>query len=99
GKDKDFNENVSFPLKGTPGENVIGGEVCSYPERVQTLFPEDRDLVTLAAEGYVGVPLRDATGNILGHLAVMDDKPLHPQPHQIPLLKISAPPPAPATDP
>ena len=89
-KDKAFTENVTFPLKGTPCENVIAGEVCSYPERVQKLFPEDRDLVTIGAEGYVGVPLRDATGNILGHLAVIDDKPLHPQPHQIALLKILA---------
>lgn len=89
-KDKDFAENVAFPLKGTPCERVISGEVCCYPERIQKLFPDDRDLVTLAAEGYVGVPLRDSAGHILGHVAVIDDKPLHLQPHQMAVLKILA---------
>jgi PAS domain S-box-containing protein len=83
-----FGENVDFPLRGTPCENVIAGEVCSYPERVQSLFPQDRDLVTLAAEGYLGAPLHDSKGNILGHVAVIDDKALHPQPHQMAILKI-----------
>jgi PAS domain S-box-containing protein len=89
-KDKDFLTNVEYSLKGTPCEYVVAGDICSYPERVQKLFPDDRDLVTLEAEGYVGVPLRDGTGAILGHVAVIDDKPLHPQPHQMALLKILA---------
>ena len=89
-KDKDFGENVSFPLQGTPCEKVVGGEICSYPEHVYKLFPDDRDLVTLGAEGYLGVPLRDTSGNILGHVAVINDKPLHPQPYQMAILKIFA---------
>ena len=85
-----FGENVTYPLKGTPCEHVVGGETCIFPEQVQTLFPSDRDLVTLEAEGYVGVPLRDATGSIMGHVAVISDKPLHPQPHHMAVLKILA---------
>ncbi len=69
---------------------MIGGQVCSYPERVQSLFPQDKDLVTLAAEGYLGVPLHDSSGNILGHLALIHDKPLHPKPHGIAIVKIFA---------
>lgn len=89
-KGNDFGDNVSFPLRGAPCEHVVAGEVCSYPERVQTLFPNDRDLVTLAAEGYVGVPLRDSAGQILGHLAVIHDQALHFQPYQMAVLKILA---------
>ncbi len=88
--DNTFGDNVAYALKGTPCERVVAGEVCSYPEQVQTLFPEDRDLVSLAAEGYVGVPLRDAAGNMLGHLAVVDDKPLYLPPHHMGILKILA---------
>ena len=85
-----FSENVAFPLRGTPCEHVIGGQLCSYPERVQSLFPQDKDLVTLAAEGYLGVPLHDSAGNIFGHLALIHDQPLHPKPHDIAIVKIFA---------
>ena len=85
-----FGENVSYPLQGTPCENVVAGETCVYPQRIQSLFPLDQDLVKLAAEGYVGIPLRNTSGQVMGHVAVLHDKALHPQPHQMSVLKILA---------
>ncbi|MBI3066230.1 MAG: GAF domain-containing protein, partial [Deltaproteobacteria bacterium] len=82
-----FAEDIIFPLRGTPCEAVVGGEICCYPERLQSLFPEDKDLVTLRAESYLGVPLRDLSGEILGHLVVMDDKPIHDVERHVPLLR------------
>ena len=70
-----FAKNVEYPLRGTPCEKVIEGNICSYPEKLQILFPEDQDLVALGAESYAGVPLPDALGRVLGHLVVMDNKP------------------------
>ena len=72
---EDFGNNIEFPLAGTPCESVIQGNVCSYPERLQVLFPEDEGLVALGAQSYAGVPLVNRAGNILGHLVVIDDKP------------------------
>src|SRR5262245_60776724 len=72
---EDFGNNIEFPLAGTPCESVIQGNVCSYPERLQVLFPEDKGLVTLGAQSYAGVPLVNRVGSILGHLVVIDDKP------------------------
>jgi formate hydrogenlyase transcriptional activator len=72
---RSFAQEVEYPLRGTPCEKVIEGNICSYPERLQQLFPEDRDLVTLGAESYAGVPLSNAAGKVLGHLVVMDNKP------------------------
>jgi formate hydrogenlyase transcriptional activator len=72
---EDFGDNLEFPLAGTPCENVIQGDACSYPERLQVLFPEDKGLVMLGAQSYAGVPLINGAGNILGHLVVIDDKP------------------------
>ena len=72
---EDFGNNIEFPLAGTPCQAVIQGNACSYPERLQVLFPEDEGLVTLGAQSYAGVPLINEAGNILGHLVVMDDKP------------------------
>src|SRR5438132_6545285 len=72
---EDFGDNVEFPLAGTPCETVIQGDACSYPERLQVLFPQDEGLVTWGAQSYAGVPLINGAGNILGHLVVIDDKP------------------------
>ena len=70
-----FAQDVEYPLRGTPCEKVIEGNICAYPERLQLLFPEDTALVTLGAESYLGVPLHDYRGQVLGHLVVMDNQP------------------------
>jgi formate hydrogenlyase transcriptional activator len=72
---KGFVHDVEYALRGTPCEKVLQGEICSFPERLQELFPADQDLVTLGAESYVGVPLPNHRGDVLGHLVVMDNQP------------------------
>ncbi|MFD2207177.1 ATP-binding protein [Kiloniella antarctica] len=69
-------ENVTYSLKGTPCENVIGKTLCCYTEQVQKIFPKDELLVTMMAESYVGIPLWDSKGEAIGLIALMDDKPL-----------------------
>ncbi|MBI4748427.1 MAG: sigma 54-interacting transcriptional regulator [Acidobacteria bacterium] len=73
---QEFWQNFEFPLENTPCEDVLGGRVCHYPAQVQRLFPLDIELVHLGVESYLGVPLIDSKGEILGHLAVFDDKPM-----------------------
>jgi formate hydrogenlyase transcriptional activator len=85
-----FSDNVAYDIRGTPCENVISGRACSYPEKIQSLFPEDKDLVSLGAEGYLGTPLCDGSGKVLGHLAVMDTKPMIATSAEISILKIFA---------
>ena len=85
-----FAQNVEYPLRGTPCEKVIEGNICSYPERLQSLFPEDKDLVTLGAESYAGVPLANATGRVLGHLVVMDMRAREFGPAELRILRIFA---------
>jgi len=85
-----FDDTAEYALRGTPCERVIGGEVSCYPERVQSLFPDDKDLVKLSAEGYLGVPLHDSKGQVQGHLVLIDNKPLEPKPHEIEFVKILA---------
>ena len=73
---EDLGENFEYSLAGTPCEKVVGGEMCYHPEGVQALFPKDKDLVEIGAQSYLGVPLFDSSGKALGHLAVLDDKPM-----------------------
>lgn len=71
----DFGENFEYNLTGTPCEQVIGTRGGQYyPEQLQALFPEERLLVEMEAQSYLGIPLLDTSGNVLGHLAVLDDK-------------------------
>jgi PAS domain S-box-containing protein len=73
-------ENVAFNLAGTPCEDVLKGSFCHHPSGVSDRFPLDEDLVANGIESYLGVPLQDARGEILGHLAVFDDRPMPAEP-------------------
>lgn len=85
-----FADEMNFALAGTPCERVIAGEICCFPENLQTLFPEDQGLVDFRAESYLGLPLLASSGDILGHLVVMDEKPMHSMQRHLPILQIFA---------
>src|SRR5918992_1083601 len=88
--DDRFADDIVFPLQGTPCDRVIAGEICCYPKGLQSLFPEDKALRDLRAESYLGVPLQSSAGNVLGHLVVMDDKPVDDMHRHVSILKIFA---------
>jgi formate hydrogenlyase transcriptional activator len=69
-------DNIEWELSGTPCEPVIGGSQGYHARDLQSKFPDDRGLVDLGADSYLGIPLVDAGGEVLGHLAVMDVKPM-----------------------
>lgn len=79
---EDFGENFEYALAGTPCENLLadnnlaGNNLCCYPRAVQSIFPEDRDLAVLEAESYLGIPIADSRGNLLGLIAVIDTDPM-----------------------
>ncbi|HZX30725.1 MAG TPA: PAS domain-containing protein [Rhodocyclaceae bacterium] len=83
--------NLRYPLAGTPCDEVAGKRVCCYPRGVQALFPEDTLLVDMGAESYAGVPLWDSTGQPIGLIAVLDDKPMEDETAVTQLLQIVAP--------
>ncbi len=72
--------NFEYSLAGTPCNNVVGREICFYSKGVQGLFPEDRLLVDMGVESYLGVPLFDISGNAMGIIAVLDGKPMREDP-------------------
>ncbi|MFN0084713.1 MAG: sigma 54-interacting transcriptional regulator [Blastocatellia bacterium] len=82
--------NVSYEIAETPCVKVLGGETCYYPNGVRHLFPNDKDLVEMSAEGYLGIPLCNAHGDVIGHLAILDDKPMDNTPRGLSLLNIFA---------
>jgi formate hydrogenlyase transcriptional activator len=85
-----FSSNVEYHVAETPCSKVLDGTVCHYAENVRALFPHDSDLVTLSAESYLGVPILDTAAEVIGHLAVLDDKPMPVDTRGMAVLKIFA---------
>jgi formate hydrogenlyase transcriptional activator len=69
-------DNIEWDVSGTPCEHVIGGSDAYHARDLQSQFPDDLGLVDLGAQSYLGLPLVAASGEVLGHLAVMDVKPM-----------------------
>ena len=87
---EDFGQNFEYNIANTPCEQVIGGLSCYYPKNLQNIFPLDHDLARLKAESYVGVPLINSSGKILGHLVVIDERPMEDGSTELSILKIFA---------
>ena len=85
-----FGEDFDFDIADTPCEKVLHGEVCCYKQELQGLFPLDKLLADWQAESYLGVPMLDQSNRVIGHIAILDDKPMEADLRAIDLLKIFA---------
>ncbi len=72
-----FLERVEYDIAGTPCEQVLQGEMRLYSEKVVELFPQDQALVNMRVVSYLAMPLFDSQQQVMGHLAVLDHKPLY----------------------
>src|SRR2546429_9981838 len=71
-----FGGNFEFDIADTPCMKVLEGEVCHYQEGLQELFPLDKGLADWGAQSYLDEPCRDRPGRVIGHIALLDDKPM-----------------------
>jgi len=69
-----FAENFEYDLAGTPCEHVFEKGLQCFQQDARKLFPNDAVLADLGVEAYMGVPLRDTAGRVLGNIAVMHDR-------------------------
>jgi two-component system, sensor histidine kinase and response regulator len=83
-------DDIEWDVIGTPCEDVVRGNLCHHPAGVSQRFPEDRLLVDWGIESYLGVPLLDAQGKHLGHLAVFDERPMPAEPRKLFTFRIFA---------
>jgi formate hydrogenlyase transcriptional activator len=75
--------NVEYDLAGTPCQEVVNGGFCHYGEHVAVRFPADQALLKLGIESYIGIPLKSHAGEVLGHLAAFDSRPLQASPEVV----------------
>ncbi|MDZ8184058.1 MAG: AAA family ATPase [Nostoc sp. ChiSLP02] len=64
-----------FPAR-TPCEFALREGLFYCESNVQQTFPEDLDLVAMQAESYLGISLKNASGDPIGNLCILDTRPL-----------------------
>lgn len=78
-------------ITGTPCERVIdSGNLVHFPDRLIELFPHAPEVRERGVVSYLGVPLKGAGGRILGHMAVVDRRPMPDNPKARALFQIFA---------
>ncbi|WP_052050921.1 ATP-binding protein [Leptolyngbya sp. KIOST-1] len=85
-----FGEPFEYALAGSPCEKILAGDIVYYRDSIQTHFPTLEHLAAMGVESYLGIPLTNSGGDIIGHLMVLDRKPLVDQEFSQQILRIFA---------
>ena len=93
---------LAFHLDGRfiPWESAIDGTPCAevvekarpilLHDRVLELYPEAHEMRQAKAVSYMGVPLQEPDGTVVGHLAVIDTRTMPENPRIVALLQLFA---------
>ena len=87
---EEWADGIEYDIAFTPCEEVLKGAMQYYPENLQTYFPGPNIITELEAESFWGIPLITSTGEVIGHLATLDVKPMSQGPDQEQILRIFA---------
>lgn len=77
--------NFEYDVEGTPCLYVVGGDAVHFPENLSNIFPKEDDF-----EAYMGAPVRDSAGEIIGHLVIMHTEPFPGEFQELAVMKIFA---------
>ncbi len=84
-------EGWEMVVDGTPCERVIDERCLIHiPDNLVDIYGNDPDVRAVGAASYMGMPLLDLDGEILGHLAVLDMRPMPAEPRAQALFQIFA---------
>jgi predicted ATPase/signal transduction histidine kinase/tRNA A-37 threonylcarbamoyl transferase component Bud32/PAS domain-containing protein len=67
---------ISYFPAYTPCEFALTDGLFHCETMVQQMFPEDLDLVSMQADSYLGISLKNANGDPIGNLCILDLEPL-----------------------
>jgi PAS domain S-box-containing protein len=84
-------DKYEYFVKNTPCEPVLDSrDIFHVPDNIIELYPIDNDLERLGGVSYMGISLRDSKGKVIGHLAILDNKPMPEIPEVYAIFKIFA---------
>jgi PAS domain S-box-containing protein len=70
-------DNFEFPLENTPCGIVIREGIKYYPHDLIRKFPLDHLAIQLEVDSYIGIPLVNSKGEVIGPLAVFSRTRMH----------------------
>ncbi|HEX5170142.1 MAG TPA: sigma 54-interacting transcriptional regulator [Cyclobacteriaceae bacterium] len=82
---ENFLDNFEYELAGTPCELVMQGRAYYCEECLEEIFPKEEGI-----QAYFAVPIYLHNGEIVGHLAIFDTKPMKVSQQQLSILQIFA---------
>ena len=85
-----FRPTFEYDVRDTPCMKVTTGQTCLYSHNVRQYFPHIELLAQLNAESFLGVPLWDSSRRVIGHMVLVDDKPMSEDPLWISVLQTFA---------
>jgi len=59
-----------------PCETVLTRKCVHHPDQLRAFYPHVQLIQDIGVESYCGVPIVDASDRVVGHLAIMDSKPM-----------------------
>jgi PAS domain S-box-containing protein len=65
-----------FTMQETPGADIPDNGHLLISEGARKRYPDSAILARMGVESYLGVPLHDASGRRIGHMSVMDRRPM-----------------------
>ena len=86
--DGKITHDFSYDLAGSPCDITTRKGYCEFPENVIELFPKDKILVDVKAEGYIGYALYNGSGDINGVICAISRKKLKIPPYARDIMKI-----------
>ncbi|MRW87626.1 GAF domain-containing protein [Pseudoduganella sp. FT26W] len=72
----DYLPNMEYSLQHTPCQDVTAQCMCFHASGIQADYPQDRLLVDMGADSYIGMPMIDTEGQTLGILSAIDTGPM-----------------------
>ncbi len=84
-------DNFEYSIVGTACETAVREKrLIHIPDRVLDLYPGAKDPQMAGVVSYLGVPILDDRSKVLGHLAVVDDRPMPDEKRLVALFMIFA---------
>lgn len=71
-----FRDGQCYDTLGTPCERLRRGAPSLFADRLAERFMDDPWIAASGMQCYVGLPLLDPAGRVLGQIGILDDKPL-----------------------
>ncbi len=83
-------EPFEYDTHGQPCALVVEHAVVAFPAALTSRFPEDKAAIDMGLESYLAICLRAADGTHLGHMAVLDARPMDADDDDVAAMRIFA---------